>query len=331
MTTQKSAYRRYATIDRCLNDPRKKYWTKEELMAEVRKIDIEIKPRTFDNDIYDMRNETGLTFKEAPIGYSKKPKGYYYTAPFNISLPIDDEDIHQLEVVAQTLTQYQNTTYFNQFGSVIDKVIRIVKQVKESNSPIGRSFILFEKIPRLAGHQLLDPILTAVEQKQVLAVTYQKFNEAASFTVNVHPYFVKEFRNRWYLVGLYKTRLGTYGLDRIKAVEPVGIEFIENTLTVPEDYFKDCIGIDTRSPTIEKVILEFTPQQSHYIKTQDIHRSQNITRDDENGVCVELDLMINQELVMQILSYGENVKVIAPEILVSKVREAITLMTRLYS
>ncbi|MCQ6960402.1 helix-turn-helix transcriptional regulator [Mucilaginibacter aquariorum] len=330
MTTQKSAYRRYATIDRCLNDPRKKYWTKKELIEEIRKIDIEIKPRTFDGDIYDMRYETGLTFQNAPIG-TKRNKGFYYERPFSITLPIDAEDIHQLEVVAQTLTQYQNTAYFNQFGSVIDKVIRIVKQVKESNSPISRSFILFEKIPRLVGYQLLDPILTAVEQKQVLAVTYQKFNEAAPFTVNVHPYFVKEFRNRWYLVGLYKTRLGTYGLDRIKAVEPVAIEFIENTLAVPEDYFKDCIGIDTRSPAIEKVILEFTPQQSHYIRTQDIHRSQNITRDDENGICVELDLMINQELIMQILSYGEHVKVIAPEVLVTKVREAITLMAHLYS
>lgn len=93
MTIQKSAYRRYSTIDRCLNDSRKKYWKKKELMTEVKEIVIKIKPRIFDQDIYDMRNETGLTFKEAPIGYSRKPKGFYYTRPFNITFPIDQNHL----------------------------------------------------------------------------------------------------------------------------------------------------------------------------------------------------------------------------------------------
>lgn len=331
MTTQKSAYRRYATIDRCLNDPRKKYWTKNELMAEVKKIDIEIKPRTFDQDIYDMRNETGLTFKEAPIEYSKKPKGIYYTRPFNISLPIDQDDIHQLEVAAQTLKQYENTSYFRQFGSAIDKVIQIVKQAKESTGTSNNSFILFEKIPRLVGYELLDPILSAIEHKQVLTVTYQKFNDSSSFNVIVQPYFVKEWRNRWYLIGLYKTRVTTYALDRIKAIEPCDIDFIENTEIVPEDYFKDCIGVDRRKPAIEKVILEFTPTQSPYIRTQDIHRSQNIVRDDETGIRVELDLMINPELLMLLLSYGENVLVIAPKSLRQDVQEKISKMAQIYA
>lgn len=82
-------------------------------------------------------------------------------------------------------------------------------------------------------------------------------------------------------MGPYETRITTYALDRIRAMEICDSYFIENTELIPETYFKDCIGIDRSKPTVEEVILEFTAKQSQYIRNQDIHRSQNIIRDDE--------------------------------------------------
>jgi predicted DNA-binding transcriptional regulator YafY len=333
MTTQKSAYRRYATIDRCLNSPHKKYWTKEELMAEVQKIDIEIKPRTFDNDIYDMRNETGLTFKNAPIDYDRKLKGYYYTAPFSISIPIDNEDIQRLELAEQILTQYQNIPYFSQFSAAIDKVIRIVKEVKETDEGTHRSFILFEKIPNVLGYEYLDPILNAIKSEQSISVTYKKFDGDSSFTVTVHPYFVKEFHNRWYFVGYCESGNGlrTYALDRIKEIVNAASPYITNTAIVPEDYFKDCIGIDIQHKEIVKVVLAFSPRQSNYVRTQDIHRSQRKIKDDEQGVHIQLDLMINYELIMLILSYGAEVQVLEPVTLALQIKEISKNVNDLYT
>lgn len=333
MTTQKSAYRRYATIDRCLNNPRKKYWTKEELMAEVQKIDIEIKPRTFDNDIYDMRYETGLTFKNAPIGYSKKLKGYYYTAPFSITIPIDNEDIQRLELAEQILTQYQNIPYFSQFAAAIDKVIRIVKEVKETDDKANHSFILFEKIPNVLGYEYLDPILNAIKSEQPISVTYKKFDGNSSFTVIVHPYFVKEFHNRWYFVGHCESGKGlrTYALDRIKEIVTTTTPYIKNKDIVPEDYFKDCIGIDIQHKDIVKVVLAFSPRQSNYVRTQDIHRSQQKIKDDKDGVHIQLNLMINYELIMLILSYGAEVRVLEPVSLANQIKEISKNVNDLYN
>lgn len=78
-----------------------------------------------------------------------------------------------MEIAAKTLKQYENNPYFRQFGSSIDKVIQIVKQVKESVGTANNSFILFKKTPLLVGYEFLDPILNAVEHKQVLMVTYR--------------------------------------------------------------------------------------------------------------------------------------------------------------
>jgi predicted DNA-binding transcriptional regulator YafY len=133
-------------------------------------------------------------------------------------------------------------------------------------------------------------------------------------TVELHPYFVKEFHNRWYVVGYAKEKndIRTYALDRIGHISPCSIDFIANTTIDPEDYFKDCIGINFVDRTIELVKLSFTPAQGNYVKTQHLHRSQVILEDSQDEVIVHLNLIINHELKMLILSFGDQVKVLEP-------------------
>ena len=79
--------------------------------------------------------------------------------------------------------------------------------------------ILLEDVP--SGLHFLPDVLDAMKGNHVIALTYQGFWHDDPITTDVHPYCVKLFKQRWYMVA-YSTRrqaIRTYALDRILNVE----------------------------------------------------------------------------------------------------------------
>ena len=326
------AYRRYMEIDRLLNS-KKKYWTKQEIIQALQNKDFKVSDSTFDKDIRNMRYETSLPFQNAPIKYISKSKPWHYSEPFSITIPVDDEEMQALEVAARTLNQFKDIEYFSQFAGAVDKVIRFVKQVKINREDSSAPFILFEKVPYLRGYEYLDAILNAIENKRCICLDYKHFGRNEAYTVDLHPYFVKEFHNRWYIVGLidHKKELRTFALDRIQHISPCATTFIPNVDVDPEEYFKDCIGINFMDRDIETVRLSFTPEQGNYVKTQHLHRSQIVvSKEDADELVVELSIIINHELKMLILSFGDQVKVLEPESLAKDIAKISRRVARSY-
>jgi predicted DNA-binding transcriptional regulator YafY len=88
-----------------------------------------------------------------------------------------------------------------------------------------------------------------------------------------------------------------------------------------EDYFKHCFGIirpEDEKP--EEVILSFDPHQAKYIKSLPLHESQQIIEENENETVFRLKVFITHDFVMEILSYGETVKIIEPQNLISAIK-----------
>ena len=57
-----------------------------------------------------------------------------------------------------------------------------------------------------------------------------------------------------------------------------------------------------------------------YIKSLPLHDSQEIITDNEDELQIKLKLVITHDFLMELLSFGENVKVIAPQSLVVDVK-----------
>ena len=103
-----------------------------------------------------------------------------------------------------------------------------------------RGFINFRKTPEIKGTQYLDPVIEAIENRQVLRLYYLPFYEDKPYFNEVHPYLLKEHGFRWYLIGLneFKGQLRTYALDRIRDLREVaGIEYIDPDF-IAADYFR---------------------------------------------------------------------------------------------
>jgi predicted DNA-binding transcriptional regulator YafY len=321
MSGNKDFTARIRVINECLANGG--YWTKNQLLDKIAEIDIEISARTLDSDLQLMRSSEQLKYY-APIKYCRTNEGYYYTdSNYSIDkLPLKTTDIKALSMAVATLQQYSYIPIMKEFAATIDKVIRVVKRAKQVNNADILTFIEFEKTPVAKGIEHINTLIDAILDKLALNLVYCKFGHPPSPEECIHPYFLKEYRNRWYVIAFnsHKNSMRTYGLDRIQNLQLSSTSYIPNTFKDNAQYLGDCIGINKADGKIEIVRLRFSKEESPYIKTQPLHKSQKVISESEEGVVIfEYNLIINYELISIILGYGPDVLVLQPTSLVKEV------------
>jgi len=333
MPESKNQPKRIRIINDCLAQ-KGTYWSTDELLAKMADADLKVSVRTLRADVADMKFDSQLGY-EAPIESDKAKGGYYYSDPeYSIDkLPLNRNDIIALEMAATTLKQYQYIPLMNEFNTTIEKIIRVVNRVKRGNYETILDFIEFEKTPTAIGLEHMDPIIEAIQHHQCLKVEYHRFENDQAAEVTIHPYFIKEYRNRWYVIGLKDAtdEIRIYAFDRIIKVEATDTFYKKNTHFADNDYLKNCIGIHQGNGKIEKVGLKFQPKDGKYVITQPLHRSQQIVEHDGPEVIIQLDVIINFELTGIILSYGAAVEVLEPVSLRKKISSIGQEISGLYS
>lgn len=184
--------------------------------------------------------------------------------------------------------------------------------------------IHFEKRKPL-GTENLYGLLHAIKNKVQIKFTYQKYWEDELTERTAEPYALKEFKNRWYVLAndLKDNKIKSFGLDRLSKIEITSKHFYVSDNFNVNEHYKYCFGI--MSPNDEKpqeVVLSFDPFQGKYIKSLPLHESQVMLKDNEDEFRIKLTLFITHDFFMELLSYGENVKVIKPAKLINELKTA---------
>jgi predicted DNA-binding transcriptional regulator YafY len=173
------------------------------------------------------------------------------------------------------------------------------------------------------GYDKIQPIFNAIVNKRVLEIEYKPYNKPA-FTLAFHPYYLKQYNNRWFVFGLNQLlQIPTWNLalDRINSISESTETYLESQIDW-EDHFYDIIGVSTPENGIpEKVELIFSADQASYIKTKPLHPSQKAHLIENDELLVVLNLIPNYELEMTLLSFGEKVKIVSPLSLKSKLKQ----------
>lgn len=176
------------------------------------------------------------------------------------------------------------------------------------------------------GTENMHGLLHAIKNTLKIHFSYQKYWENKAGSRTVEPYALKEFKNRWY-VFVKDTKDGnfkSFGLDRMTDLQISRQHFQpDNTFDIDE-YFRHCFGITGPNDfKLEEVILSFTPFQGKYIKSLPLHKTQQVIIDNNDEMRISLHIYLSHDFFMELLSFGANVKVIQPESLVKKLKEAL--------
>lgn len=136
--------------------------------------------------------------------------------------------------------------------------------------------ILLEEVPK--GEDLLPNILTAMKENRAIEVTHHSFYRKHACTLRIHPYCIKMFRQRWYLIASIAPpngKIRSFALDRIEK-----LKVLDEKFKLPEDwnskeFFKDAFGIIVNPDArIERVRLKVDASQANYFRSLPLHASQ---------------------------------------------------------
>jgi predicted DNA-binding transcriptional regulator YafY len=227
---------------------------------------------------------------------------------------LNEEDIQAIEFAANTLEQFRGIGLFKTSGDAIDKILGRLS-LRPENGLDTDSYVQFETAPAYRGTEHLASILRAIREKRRIRFAYSKYTGGKTKTYQLDPYLLKEYRNRWYVIGRNpeKEAVVIFGLDRIEGlIEEGGERFERQADFDPDRYFKHSIGITAIDDVPQEIHLRFSPLTGKYVESQPLHHSQKLIRNDETALDVSLYLCITHELLMQILSYGADVEVLKP-------------------
>ncbi len=327
MPANRNALIRYKTIDKCLQNRYRK-WSLENLIEAVGDALYEyegvakgISKRTIQGDIQLMRSDK-LGYN-APIIVTDK-KYYSYDDPdYSITnIPLSESDLNKIGDTVEFLKQFKDFSYFRELDVMLHKLEDQVKSQQRKKVPV----IDFEKNENLKGLEFLDVLYKAITEKSTLTILYQSFKARQSNSFEFYPYLLKEFRNRWFVVGTrYRhTDIINLALDRIISVDKAKIPYYENPEFNPETYFKHALGVSvSHNPKIEEVLLFFNHRHAPYVITKPIHHSQEVIERNYFGIIIRLHIQLNFELEKDILGFGEGVKVIKPQLLRKNIQNRI--------
>jgi predicted DNA-binding transcriptional regulator YafY len=271
-----------------------------------------------------MRSEAGYS---APIASVKEGRRVYYRYdPIDYSIlkqPLNEAEQEQVRLALETLGRIKGMPQLEWLNTVQTKL----------NAGLGLDsvsvpVISFEENEFLKGVEYLDPLYQFINHKRVLQISYQGYKQENPEIQTIHPYYLKQYNNRWFLFGWNNAleRLQNMALDRINNIIENN-EVIYQTCNIDfEEYFEDIVGVSNPEDlTVSKVVIELSSSIVPYILSKPIHGSQ-IIRDN----ILYLNVKLNYELESLILSYGEHMIVKEPEQLKKKLQKRIYNMTANY-
>lgn len=165
------------------------------------------------------------------------------------------------------------------------------------------------------GTENLYAIVEAIKRRIKVKFFYQKFwNDEISERL-IDPYALKEFKQRWYVIGRDNKdfRIKTFALDRIDRFDSTKQVFSQTQDFNLQDAFEYSFGIiESDKQRAKKITLSFSPVQGKYLKTQPLHHSQEIILDNEQELQITLKLSPSYDFIMELLSFGGSMKVLEP-------------------
>lgn len=188
--------------------------------------------------------------------------------------------------------------------------------------------ILFEDIP--SGQQFLTPIIEAMRDGVMLEMTYHSYWRDNAYTFTFEPYFVKVFKQRWYVIGK-SDNVRIYALDRIQKLETLTTKYKMPNDPYPEEYFYNCFGIIHDEDVYpEEIKLKITSSQANYLRALPLHHSQKEIKTSEDYTIFTYYIKPTFDFRQEILSLGEDAEVLSPATFREEIGKVILKMSRYY-
>jgi predicted DNA-binding transcriptional regulator YafY len=326
---------RYQALDKCLRNNGKRYFIEDLIDACNDAIynfsgnSDGVQKRQIYDDIAFMQSENGYA---APIEKSKVGrKVYYFYSDINFTInnqPLTESEALELKETLVTLNRFKGLPQFEWIESMTTRLEASFQFGIDANQ-----IIEFDQNEYLKGKEHIKDLYHAITNKTSLTISYKSFRANTEIEIELHPYYLKQYNNRWFVFGKNPQfdNITNLALDRISEIELLATVFINSDIDFQE-YFEDIIGVTFSNELHpEAIILRVDIGLWPYIETKPIHGSQKVVDKTDEFVDIKLDLIPNYEFESLILQHGEKMVVLEPKHLKEKFQNRIQQLIKKYN
>lgn len=322
MSNTKDYSMREMILDHCLQN--RNGYTRQQLQD---KVNHELERRgllpitaktTILNDMMEIENKYHTVIEHQRRG--RYVYYFYRDADFSIFHPdLSEEDYEAITMAVSALKRLQGIPRFSWLSEL---EARLNISLKKTDRPL----LMFEDASYNRGMEWFEPLYNFISRKQTVAIEYKSFRQETPMLLDVFPYLLKQYNNRWFLFGSSTsfTSLSIFSLDRILSVKPSDAAFQDTDINFNE-YFANKIGVsqpkDATSP--QDIVFRVPISQKPYLITKPLHRSQQLVKEDEKWVTFSMHVIVNFELQQELLAFADLVEVLQPESLRSLMKKRI--------
>lgn len=339
MPSNKNAVTRYKILDELLSDRHHYY-------------DIHDLTEICNDKLY----EEG--FPEVSQRCIEKDINYLEYAPFSA-------DIQRFRVNGKRCLRYENPSFSIFTKELSDEESNLLKEVL---STIGQfdgldnfewldrfkiglglkkrpKVISFSNNPFLKNSNLLGVLFNAISNHVVINLSYHTFHDAEVKSIIFHPYLLKQYNNRWFLLGAADVdkAILNFALDRIDAINAIPEMKYYPCPVDLESRFEDIVGVTLpKDKEVEDIYLWVSDDSYNYIATKPIHKSQKeVDEATQNqlqqqysqlgsGHFIYLKCIDNFELRRELCSFFDGLIVLSPSSLKDGIAKQIFSMNEKY-
>lgn len=314
MPANKNAMRRYLVLDLMF---RSGGHTIDELMDQIEeRLRYRVGKNTVLDDIAFMESSEGWNIELERRQYGHKKLLLYKDPSFSImNMPLTQEQARQLRQTIDTLSGIKGLP---KFGWLEPLLATLKEKFAIDGTPKGT--VALEQCERLQGLEWFGQLFEAIVAGQMVELKYHRFGRP-NRTRTVMPYQLKQYNNRWYLVGcepekLPRLKYAVVPIDRIDQLTVKNeILKVESTGTAEaiREHFTHIVGVSLNPESRpETVRLKAWKPDAWYIDTKPIHWSQRRVEEADEWMVFTLEVIPNEELVQQLLTYANRLEVLEP-------------------
>ena len=263
--------------------------TLKQILQHIHSKDLNCSGRTLQRDIFDLREEFGIEIVVDKVNNS-------YSINYDESVNIDEvlrlfKISNSAQVMIETINEGKNTL----------------------------KYLALDSSENLTGIELMEQLLTALKTKQVITFNHFSFQTEETKLITLHPYLLKEYKNRWFLYGYnVDTKIFfLYGIERISNLIHTGNYFVPKGGYDPKKEFDKIIGVTLRSfegdYPVQDFVLSMTEEQGRYFKTLPWHPNHIVLVDNKDEFRVKLHILPNYEFMQILYQYCDKVTVLEPQ------------------
>lgn len=331
MAFSKHAHFRYNLLDECF---RNKNLTFKEVLNFVNEEIVEIYPdetistRTLREDLKVFRDKINGFGAPLPV---KARLLKYTNLEFSIAQkPLLPFEQYLVEAAQQLLERFEHHPKYNNLAEILLKF-----QEDEEQENNAEKILFYDQNDEYKGIKFLKPFYLAIKKEQVLQITFKGFQNNSTTNYEFHPQILKQYNRRWFVFGINKSqKINNWSIpldERLTDINVIDGAEYESSKINWENYFRNLVGIvKPKESLIERVVLIFYNGREFYFKTKPFQPDFEEFFEEEKANQVWFDTFLNKELVQQILSYGQDVEVLEPEILRKELLKQTSLMHQFY-